>query len=269
MTRSKWDQRIQRAAGLAETYPFAAEVLRLYKSCATFQRSLYERLEADVGQQLSDLTSPPSAPGFDLLLPALPDFFSTIARIAPEPVEIAARKLASQDSAHWRDLLGSCWSAAPDFQPAPTNIEAALAWVFLQPYAELLAARRKPTQHSETLAVCPFCSARPVVGVLRPEGEGGKRSLICSFCATEWTFGRIRCAACGEEAVEKLAVYAAEQFEHIRVEACDGCRHFIKTVDLTRNGRAVPQVDELAALPLDLWALEHGYIKLQPNFLGI
>jgi formate dehydrogenase maturation protein FdhE len=64
-------------------------------------------------------------------------------------------------------------------------------------------------------------------------------------------------------------VYSAEEFSHVRVEACDTCRYYIKTVNLTKDGRAVPVVDELATIPLNLWATEHGYVKLQNNLLGI
>ena len=32
---------------------------------------------------------------------------------------------------------------------------------------------------------------------------------------------------------------------------------------------AVPEVDELASVVLDLWAAEHGYTKLQPNLFGM
>jgi FdhE protein len=77
------------------------------------------------------------------------------------------------------------------------------------------------------------------------------------------------CPACGEQIVEKLAVYTAEQFPHVRVEACDTCRYYVKTVDLTKNGHALPVVDELATIPLNLWAQEHAYVKLRSNLLGI
>jgi FdhE protein len=69
--------------------------------------------------------------------------------------------------------------------------------------------------------------------------------------------------------VERLAVYVAEELPHIRVEACDSCRHYIKTIDLTRNGNAIPVVDELAAIPLSLWAEENSYMKLTTNLMGI
>ena len=141
--------------------------------------------------------------------------------------------------------------------------------MFLQPYAEYLADHTAWTLPDGTPSACPLCGGKPQVGALRPEGDGGKRSLICSLCATEWTYRRIVCPRCGEEDVQKLAVYSAKEFSHVRVEACDTCNTYIKTVDLTKDGRAVPVVDELATIPLNLWAIEHGYLKLQNNLLGI
>jgi formate dehydrogenase maturation protein FdhE len=40
-------------------------------------------------------------------------------------------------------------------------------------------------------------------------------------------------------------------------------------VDLTKNGHADPVVDEIASSPLDLWAQEHGYSKLELNVVGM
>jgi formate dehydrogenase maturation protein FdhE len=40
-------------------------------------------------------------------------------------------------------------------------------------------------------------------------------------------------------------------------------------VHLEKEAAAVPDVDELAALPLDVWAQEKGYRKIQPNLAGI
>ena len=39
-------------------------------------------------------------------------------------------------------------------------------------------------------------------------------------------------------------MYTAEQLPHVRIEACETCRVYVKSVDLTRNGLAVPEVDE-------------------------
>lgn len=256
MTRSKWDQRIRRADELAAEYPFAADVLRFYRHVARLQKDLYAGL-AGVGNDLS------------LLVPRFPDFLESVAAAAPDPLAQCARDLGERAPADWVAALESFWRDAPQFQPEPGRTAELLACMFLQPYAEYLADHSEPAPPREAFGTCPFCRARPLAGVLRPEGDGGKRSLICSFCATEWDIGRMVCAACGEQTVEKLAVYTAEQFPHVRVEACDTCRYYIKTVDLTKNGHAVPVVDELATIPLNLWAREHAYVKLRGNLLGI
>jgi formate dehydrogenase maturation protein FdhE len=38
---------------------------------------------------------------------------------------------------------------------------------------------------------------------------------------------------------------------------------------MTKDGLAVPIVDELAAVSLDLWAADNGYQKLTPNLAGV
>ncbi len=72
-------------------------------------------------------------------------------------------------------------------------------------------------------ACSPFCGERPVCAVLRPEGEGGKRPLEHSLCFTEWELHRVRCPACETENEDRLPVYSAGEFPHLRVEARDAC----------------------------------------------
>jgi formate dehydrogenase maturation protein FdhE len=54
----------------------------------------------------------------------------------------------------------------------------------------------------------------------------------------------------------------------VRIEACDACRHYLLNVDLAADPAAVPIVDELDALPLDLYARERGFAKITPNLMG-
>jgi FdhE protein len=138
----------------------------------------------------------------------------------------------------------------------------------LQPHVELLAEGMPAPLVDGRPRQCPRCDGDPLLGVLRPEGDGGKRCLVCSFCFCEWEFRRIFCPACGESTESKLPVFVAEQWSHIRIEACDTCKSYVRTIDLTKNGRAIPVVDDVAAIPLSLWAEEHGYTRLQPNLLG-
>jgi len=126
-------------------------------------------------------------------------------------------------------------------------------------------ARESQVDTRTVQSTCPFCFDKPLVAILRPEGDGGRRTLQCGRCFTEWEFRRVLCPNCGEEDREKLPVYRVEEFPNIRVEACDACSHYIKAVDMTRDGNAVPEVDEIASLSLDLWAQEKGYEKMAPN----
>ncbi len=271
MKRSKWDQRIQRADELAASHPFAAEVLRFYKGIATFQKELYAYVDTAHGNGAQKKCTGlfDESLNLSLLLPKFSEFLSRIAAFSPAPVAESAANLRKQPTAQSRDLLASYWKRGSDSELACSEPEALLAWIFLQPYAECLADHGEHHPGNDAIALCPFCGGKPLAGVLRPEGDGGKRFLICALCSTEWAFRRILCPACGEEAVEKLAVYTANDFGYVRVEGCDSCQHYIKTVDLTKNGLAVPVVDELATIPLNLWAQEHGYTKLRTNILGI
>ena len=167
---------------------------------------------------------------------------------------------------------GECQSARrkPPAQPPEHNpCERFCAQAFLQPYAEFLADQADVPAPPFRRPVCPYCGSPPLVGVLRPEGDGAKRSLVCSFCRTEWDYLRIACPGCEEPREQKLCVYSTPAFEGVRVEACDTCGTYIKTIDLTLNGLALPEVDELAAVPLTLWADEKGYRKVARNVIGL
>ncbi len=271
MRPGKWEARLRRADELAAAHPFAAEGLLFYRRLAGFQQSLDAGFAAALG---ADTRRPP--PGslrqeLDLafLLPRFPALLGHLQAIAPEPLAAAAAGLGAAGAGRWQEVLGTELLGGDGAAAGLSPAESLLAWAFLQPHAEALAdPMPKPTEDA-TPHRCPVCADHPLTGVLRPLGDGGKRSLVCAFCGTEWPFRRLVCPACGEEEVDRLPVYSAEELPAIRVEACDTCRYYIKTVDMTRDGRAVPQVDELAAIPLSLWAAEKEYTKLRPNLLGL
>jgi FdhE protein len=206
-----------------------------------------------------------------------------VQQIAPVPLAQAAAGLAQKGPAGWQRAIGMFWHGDLEFTAAvgeteevrigdlhePNASDQLLPWIYLQPYAEYLADHSETTIVDGTPSTCPLCGGRPIAGVLRSEGDGAKKSLICMLCAHEWAFRRIYCPACGEEREPQMAFYSAPDFVHVRVDVCDSCHHYLKTVDLTKRGHAVPVVDELATIPLDLWAVEHGYSKIKPNLLGI
>jgi formate dehydrogenase accessory protein FdhE len=273
MTASKWDGRIHRANELATLFPFAAEGLSFYLRIAKFQQALYTQLH-QVSANRPKLSS--SGPLRDelslkLILPHFSRFLCLIDEVAPEPLAGAATQLARVGPPAWPQMLTEFWhsdleTVAEDRDSG--NSERLLAWIFLQPYAEYLADRREPATFDGTPFTCPLCGAKPIVSVLRREGDGARKSLICMLCAHEWAFRRLYCPACGEEREPQLAFYSSPKIAHVRVDVCDTCHTYLKSVDLTKTGLAVPIVDELATIPLDLWARDHGYQKLQNNMLG-
>ena len=271
MNHGKWDARIRRANQLAAEFPFAAEALKFYERLTRYQKSLYSEIEVACGTANVRRTGGSLRTELDvfLLLPRISAFLSHVEKTAPPPLAQATRALQGEGSGRWQEVLRQFWES--DFSradEAPSG-DTLIARLFLQPYAEYLADHSDWILPHGTPNTCPLCGGRPLVGVLRPVGDGGKRFLSCFLCAMEWEYRRIICPSCGEEDVHKLAVYTAKEFSHVRVEACDTCHQYIKSVDLTKDGHAVPVVDELATIPLNLWATEHGYQKLQTNMLGI
>ncbi len=271
---TEYDARIRRAERLSAQHAFAGEILNFYKHIASFQKSLRASLAANAVASSGVKTSSGTAAGFrdslDLttLLPHFRGFLSAIEQHAPPPLRASAHQMSLLPSDSWIASLEACWKHAGKYDQQIGAFAQFLPRAFLQPYAELLGEMRRMPPAATTPRRCPHCDSRPLLGVLRPEGDGAKRFLLCTFCSQEWEFRRILCPTCGEEAEDKLPVYVAEQFPHIRVEACDTCKFYLRTIDLTKDGHAIPLVDDLAAVPLSLWAHEHGYFRLQPNLLG-
>jgi FdhE protein len=261
VTITPWQRRIRRAEQLAAKHPFAAEILGFYIPVARFQEGLSQRLERASGSTSVAL----SDPDVTELLARFPSFLSLVEEKAPAPLAQVARDLRNSDPNFWPGLFTESWTRLD----SPTDPHEFLLLAFLQPYAEFLRSQANLQLEGCTSLLCPFCNRKPTLGILRQQGDGGRRSLLCGFCLTEWEFRRLICPGCGQEDHAKLPVYTAEELPYIRVECCDACQTYIKSIDLTKNGLADPLVDELASVPLNLWAHEHGYAKLHLNLLGM
>ena len=271
MTPGRWDERIARAQKLSSTGSSAAEMLRFYERMASAQKQVYSRLAAECGERRVARPAGKLREELDLtlLLPELRGFLGMLERHSPEPLAAGVREFAKREAAAWVELLSTWWAEPERTGEARDPCAEFCARAFLQPYAEYLAEHTELPVLEVTPSVCPLCGGKPQLGVLRAEGDGTRRTLVCSLCATEWNYGRIGCPACGEGSETNLAVYIAEEPKHVRIEACEKCRVYMKTVDLSKDGHAIPLVDEIATVPLDLWALEMSYTKLRANLLGM
>jgi FdhE protein len=244
-----FQKRLRRAEVLEKEWPFAAELLRFYRQVWRFQ--------ADI---LDQLTSAPN-PDLQAAVSQLPMFLELVAREGPPSL---ARLAATPTD--FKELL----RRYGDGETIEDPLLEFFPRVFMQP-GVMASIPRNPESQGGEQRDCPACGDRPQVSVLREDknAETVRRSLICARCSHEWPFARVVCPSCNEEKPEKLPRYTAQEIPWMRVEGCDSCRKYLKSVDLTLNWDAEPVVDELASTPLDVIAHEHGYTKIAPNLAGI
>lgn len=276
----RWDARIARARQLARERAASAEMLSFYADLAGCQQTLL--------REFPRITTRGHAGGARSFIDALdcagaarlvPDLLSWLQHTAQPALARAAESLLGEPAENWARLVETYWTADAHDVADADDTHLFVVEALLQPFAEALAPSHGSRQEhgaasaaanaAATGARCPVCTGRPLVATLRERGHGARRSLICGLCLTEWPSLRVVCPACGESRFDAISVYRAEQFKGLRVDACDACHTYIKTVDFGENGAAVPLVDDLGSLPLDLWACEQGYRKIRPNLLRI
>ncbi len=258
-TANPWPLRRERAAELADRLPHAVEMLRLYQALTGVQQAAYQEARA---------ATPPSH--------EVADFAAT--RVLPNVVDATV----SSGPAQLRDGVIGVFCSADlvnlmqrwlDQEPL-THFEAYLARASASPLLEALSPSpaRGGGQGGGSSLHCPSCGGLPQLSYFAVSGEAlvsGPRYLVCSRCATNWIFSRMTCAGCGESTGTKLPIFQEhERFPHARVDGCQTCGKYLLTFDLRRDTRAVPVVDEIAALPLDLYARDHGLTKITPNLMG-
>jgi FdhE protein len=256
-----WNRQIARADYLAGEASGSKELLKFYAQLLRAQKEIYESLSTNwlpSGELEKDLP---------VLRSSITELLDRVARHGPESLAAEAQVLLDGETDIMAQELFAYWRSPSDTQFFAKSV--------LQPYVHWLAEMGIAPIGRELAAgerTCPFCGGKPQVSFLVTKesgAESGNRDLLCASCLTSWEFRRVVCANCGEERPAKLGYFHSPEFDHIRIEACDSCKHYIKGVNLTRLGLAVPLVDEIYAAPLDLWAREHGYTKIELNLVGV
>jgi len=106
---------------------------------------------------------------------------------------------------------------------------------------------------------CPICGKEPKIGEIRKD-EDGKRYLFCHQCGCKWNFSRIKCPFCGNDEQHSLAYFEVEGDERYRVDVCNKCRRYIKTVELPKSSEEPDlDIEDIATLHLDMIAFDEGY----------
>ncbi len=269
-----WTVRRARAVHLLGQAPHAEEILTFYVGLTEAQEGVADHVPV---RDWSVLVRSREGEFPRLRVEMLPldelglpfrDFLSRVADFGTETIKDGAQTLLSRDDDRRLEPLRAALGAWDKAEEGDDFYFFARA--FLEPVVTSIAQADSSQPPDWTQNFCFTCGGPPQVAVLRDLPDAvGHRSLTCSMCSTEWRFRRLTCPNCGETEAGKLPVHTAESIAHVRVDACTTCSRYIKTVDLRKRGDAVPVVDELAAVELDIWAQEQGLTKLRANMLGL
>jgi FdhE protein len=276
---SPWADRRIRAEALRARHPFAAELLTLYLALVLVQEEAW-----DMARE-----SPPAA---DELVPwagahVLPAVVEASVAAGPATLRDAAHSRLAEGSAE--DALGG-WLAGADLDPVDHYLARATLAPVLEALGEQAGAACSSPPGDESAVLCPRCGGLPQLSCLAASGDplvSGPRSLLCARCGMSWGHSRSICPVCRESGEDQLRVYTEHLegpvsgningngtgeppavFPHLRIAACSTCSRYLIEADMARDARAVPEVDELAALPLDLYAADQGLTKVTPNLMG-
>jgi formate dehydrogenase accessory protein FdhE len=263
-----FERRASRAETLAEVSDAAGAPLKfaavLYRAQAAIagaiasahqERSLTGRLDLD-------------SAGF---VEAMRGLLRSAAEAAPAELAAVARERAQEEPTSLCSRLASSWT---DRRVAPIDY---LSRTLLRPYLEMLAALHirpdepTPPPLDERRESCPFCGGPPWIAARRggSDSDGAQRYLGCALCGGQWIMNRLRCPACSEENPDKLPCFRSDRYPAVRIEACETCRSYVKSLDLTEDGRLIPEVDDLVSLAMDLWAIEKGFTRIEPGLAGV
>jgi FdhE protein len=146
-------------------------------------------------------------------------------------------------------------------EPAQPGLLRFLAWTalgrVLAPLAGPYAAWRDDAAWRR--AQCPACGSLPMMAQLVAREAGRERVLVCGCCPTRWSFRRVGCPHCGNEAADRLAVLELQGPAALRLDVCESCKGYLKTY--TGEGDEELFLADWPTLVLDAMAAERGYAR--------
>jgi FdhE protein len=145
-------------------------------------------------------------------------------------------------------------------------VAAALQVHYARLASRLVAKRLVPVGDG----ACPVCGGAPVSSmVVGWQGAHNSRFCVCSLCATQWHYVRIKCTLCSStKGISYREVEGGDGT--VWAETCESCRGYVKILHQHKNIALDPVADDVASLGLDLLLREGEYRRgsVNPYLLG-
>ena len=158
------------------------------------------------------------------------------------------------------DDSDACIQQMVDATSTPPDIQVLLLQTILTPFYQKQIAPYRAWFDPATWrrSICPMCGSEPRMA--RLSGENGQRFLACFLCRTEWRFDRLRCPFCEKGEQPQLRYFTLDGDQAHRVDCCDHCHRYIKTVDERVLGYPTNLlVEDVITAPMEGLAREHGF----------
>ncbi len=105
---------------------------------------------------------------------------------------------------------------------------------------------------------CPVCGQKPGMAQLRD--DDGARVLECWLCHTQWQFPRLECPFCHNREFDGLHFFYTDEYPGRRVQLCERCKSYLKTVAVKEIGRnVILELENIYTIQLDILARREGY----------
>lgn len=237
---------VERASLLKKKYPESAHILEFYRHVLEFQKDLYEKIKDPTWEKhMREL--------YRLLELCIDHGSQELSEFVKDMLSVEREELIRKIKEFLRE------------KTAPA-MERFIYLSFLNPFYSKLAESLEFDRYQWLKNRCPVCGFKPSVSYLADEEEyQNARFLSCVLCNTDWFFNRTKCVRCGCSDDDKLDYFYDENNRSVMLQVCRECGTYIKLIDMRLDGLAIPYVDDVASLSLDLWAQEMGFERFEKN----
>ena len=260
------------------------EVLEFYEATLKAQREIKLAFEVDLSDFDTQVGRSRNAQGLPFLKPddihIDQDLFDAILKKVgkiiqsktKKPISLALNKTGMD--VRWETLLGDLMEDSSSLKEIAQDKKidfTLLSFLVFQSFSPFLESYAEHLKDHIKLGdwlrgYCPFCGREPLMAKL--DKETGRRWLFCSLCRTEWPFRRLECPFCGNNNQKSLRYFYSKDEEAYRVDVCDRCKRYTKTID-ARKAESLRNlfVEDLVTLLLDIVAEKEGFVSRGGIFL--